>query len=135
MAQFVPLRISGDSPEGERWVKRFPYVGKLPVVYVIRADGKQLYTHSGVPKNLTVFLGQQLKQSGRILPLAQMKRLREAVGAAQRAYFDGDQAQASEAIGRYAEIDCFAEPAVLAKQLAGHLSEEGERLPRPLGAG
>ncbi|MEK6233081.1 MAG: hypothetical protein N2C14_00055, partial [Planctomycetales bacterium] len=126
-AQFVPLRIAADTSEGEKWRKRFPHVGKLPVIYVIRADGKQLYTHSGVPPDLAVFLGQQLQQSGRILSRTQMSRLRESVGEAQRSYFNGDQAAAAEIIARHAEIDCFAEPAMLAKQLSAKLSEQAER--------
>ena len=66
---FVPLKIETNGAEWAKWSRQYRAEGRgIPIIYVIRADGKQLFSRSGsLPgMELPVMLQQAIAQAGTI---------------------------------------------------------------------
>lgn len=132
--QFVPLRInSSGSPEWTAWSKRYRHEGKtIPILYVVRADGKQLYGRSGMLSGsaLPTMLLATLNQSGRRFSDEEVRLLETLVPKAKEAYEQGRSAQAAltfaqlKKLGKPGELNSFATAGVDADELAKKIIEE-----------
>lgn len=95
-------------------------------MYVIRADGKQLYGRSGAPPNLPQFLKQQLKVGGMIPTKRQLALMANAADNAGRLYLDDRIDEAVKYVTPYAEVNCFAFPALQLHQLGAKFARHGK---------
>lgn len=100
---------------------------ELPVLYVVRADGKPIYAKHGVPENLPVFLREYLRKSGAILNQRDLERMSKAFDTASRYYFDDDVPRAVQVIARYADSGSYAEPARRVDRLASQFVRRGRQ--------
>ncbi|MEC9094497.1 MAG: hypothetical protein VX438_17445 [Planctomycetota bacterium] len=76
--QVVYLRIDLDGDSWKRWSQQFPHKGRmLPVVYLIRPDGQQLYGQSNTlpGKQLSQFIDQGVAYCGRSYTALESQRL------------------------------------------------------------
>ena len=131
-AQFVPVRVQIDTPEGRVWTKDFPpKTPTWPVVYVIRADGERIYAESGAPTPtaaaLPGWMKTQLDQAGKFLPNPQLQRIHADWNAASKAYFDDDIAAAAKITERSAESGSFALPAARMDSFQKQLEDRARR--------
>ena len=137
--RFVPLKLvaEGNNKEWTNWKRQYEYEGKtIPILFVIRADGQQLYGKSGsLPGDaLPQMLGAALEQAGRSITEQEYEFLTTQVKAAETALHKGDQfesyLQAARELSMIAKngavpgnLGSYAEPAVLADELAGKITE------------
>ena len=123
----MPLRVNIDTPDGKAWTEYFPFEGgSTPALYVIRADGEQMYGRSGSPANLPQFLNEQLKNAGEIPTKKQLALLARASDEASRLYLDDELDAAVEKVKPFAEANSYALPCVQLKRLAEQFAERGE---------
>ena len=107
----------------------FPFEGgTTPALYVIRADGKQMYGRSGTPPNLPRFLHDQLQDAGEIPSNRQLALMARASDAASRLYLDNKISGAISKVKPFAEVNSYALPAVQLKALAEQFEARGEKL-------
>lgn len=127
----VPLKIDVDEPEWRTWAGKYgrPNGSTLPFVYVVRADGETLHSHSGPmeTEQLANVIGSQLQNAGRPLTERQINSIAEAVEEAKQALADDQPAQAIrelaalKRIGDLGQLGSYAKAAVEADQLVGRL--------------
>jgi hypothetical protein len=70
LAAYIPLKLDTDSPEWQTFSQRYQAPGNgIPILFVIRADGQQIYGQSGSHPGaqLPTVLQQGLSQCGTIL--------------------------------------------------------------------
>ena len=83
--QFVPLKLTTDGgADFGKWRRKYPVKGAgIPIVYVVRADGKLLYGQVGAPAgaSLQQVLYTALRQSGRSYSNAEVALLKKATAA------------------------------------------------------
>ena len=85
-AQFVLLKIDTGTDLWPKWSSRYQLDGTgEPKVYVVRADGKQLYGEVGAPNDMESFLKGQLTDSGKILDSKELAEVEKAAKNAQKA--------------------------------------------------
>ncbi len=127
-AQFVPVKIdTGGSEDWKKWSAKYKHDGSgIPIVYVVRADGKQLYGKSGTPDPLKEFLALALRQAGAILSDRQLRKMAQSVAQAKIFTEQGEIPRAVSIVNRSAGSGSFAETALALDQLANELIEEGE---------
>ena len=124
----MPLRVNIDTPDGKTWTSYFPFEGgTTPALYVIRADGKQMYGRSGTPPNLPRFLHDQLQDAGEIPSNRQLALMARASDAASRLYLDNNIGDAITKVKPFAEVNSYALPAVQLKALAEQFEARGEK--------
>jgi tetratricopeptide (TPR) repeat protein len=128
-AQFVPVKIeTGSNEQWRAWSRKYKHEGDaIPIVYVVRADGEQLYGHSGMPPALPAFLALHLRNAGRMLSPADLAELAEDAAAAQKLAEDGEIDEACALVSRKADSGSFAEAALAIDKLAAELSEQGQQ--------
>ena len=120
------LKVGTDDRQmwGE-WSRKYKHEGNgIPIVYVIRADGKQLYGKSGTPSPLPLFLLSALKQGGQLLPEKQLKSLYRNFEAAERAHKAGDTAAAVTHLLQNLGTGSYSQVAVASTKLASTLNQE-----------
>lgn len=127
-AQFVPIKVdTGGSPEWTRVYRKYKYEGNgIPILMVIRADGKQLYGRSGSPAQLAQFLAGQLKVGGKVLNARQVKELTEAGKQVEELTAAGKVEEAVPLVNKYAGSGSFAESAVAMDAVAAKLLKAAE---------
>lgn len=84
----MPLKIDTDGENWAAWSRKYQFEGNgIPILYVIRADGQQLYGRSGGKPGdeLPQFLSAHLANAGTIFTAQQLTALRAAVTGAQQA--------------------------------------------------
>lgn len=136
VAQFVPLKVSTDAADSWRqWSSRYRADGNgIPMIFVVRADGQQLYGKSGSLDTpaLGQLMVQTLAQAGRIFTPAELTTLSESVAAAKKARDEGDvftavvKLKTLKRFGDLGDFKSFAKPALEADALAKDLTEEGQ---------
>ena len=128
-AQFVPVKIeTGSNDQWRAWSRKYKHEGNgIPIVYVVRADGEQLYGQSGMPSPLPAFLTLHLRQAGRMLSPGDLSDLAEEAAAAQKLVEDGEIEEACARVSRYAGSGSFAEAALTIDKLAVELAEQGQQ--------
>lgn len=80
MEQYVSLTLDIDSPEFAEWSSLHEPKGTMvPMIFIVSAEGKELYTGSGVPRlqELTRVLTMGIEQNGDPKELAQLASSRE----------------------------------------------------------
>jgi hypothetical protein len=128
MSQVVYLELDAYSTQWQKWASKYNATGAyIPLVYVIRADGKQLYGKSGFALDtLEQFLSEQLAGAGKLLSAKQMREITKNLDDARKAITDGNLQMASEKISRYANSGSFAEVALDTDKVVAELAVKGK---------
>ncbi len=124
----MPLDLKTDSPDWQTWARRYKCEGLgIPMVYVVRADGTQLYGRSGaLPEDaLPRMLLEQLKQSGKAATPKQLALWAKAADAARDYVDQGQIAKAAARIVPFLGAGSYAGPAVALEKMAGELGQQG----------
>ncbi len=127
LAQYVPLELNSTAPEWSAWERKFASGGgAIPIVYVVRADGKMLYGKSGSPDELGKFLVAYRTQAGAGLTAKQVRDFTTTLEKAKKAQADGDMALAMREIGKFAALNSYAAVAIEGKDVATKMLEEAK---------
>ena len=135
VSQFVNVYVNVDKPEGDACQQKYGHPGDtLPYVYVVRADGEKLYSHSGFMESnvIRAALLEQAAKAGKALGAKDTALLQKALEAAKQAHEKGDSDEAIKALlsvkrlGVFGSSTCYAKTAVEAAQLATELTDEGK---------
>lgn len=133
VSQFVALKVNSDGDQWQEWASKYKKEGKgIPIVYVIRADGKQLYGQSGAPKGdeLPKFMKEHLENAGRVFPIPSAKKLQSLVETAKEQLENGDADAAVKAIkpltriGKLGDLGSHAQPAKDADEFVKKLIDD-----------
>jgi hypothetical protein len=132
--QFVPLKVETNGDQWAQWRSKYQAEGNgIPIVYVIRADGQQMYGRSGNPGDaLPVLMAEQLAQAGRVLSDQESTLLRDALQAAKAALGKDDPHAAVKALSRVKKLGTpgslgsFARAALELDQLVEQLTQQGK---------
>lgn len=130
----IPLKIDVDQPQWREWSGKQgrPNGTTLPFVYVVRADGQTMHSHSGPMEanELANVIGVQLQRAGQPLNERQVSAINDAVEAARTSFEEGKTAQAVrellplKRIGELGQIGSYAECAVEADKLVAEMAEQ-----------
>ncbi len=132
-AQFVPIKIDVASDAYNDWSSLFPHEGGkgIPVVYIIRADGKKQYAQTGAlgTAALTRLLNSNLATAGTILNQAQVEQLVGIQEKLARSIKRKKWADAIDLVNSVTTIEwsgietSLAQPAVVMQGLVEQLSQ------------
>lgn len=136
--QFVPLKLITDgNPEWSKWARQYPVDGNgIPRLYVIRADGQQLYGRVGALGGdaLPLMLYTTLQRSGRSFNDADTALLKSVVEAAENAISAQDNGQAAAELskltrlGTVGDLRSYSQTALKADKIAKTLIEASEEM-------
>lgn len=133
VAQFVPLKITTNGPQWQKWASKYRHEGRaIPIIYIVRADGKMLYGKSGSLSGnaLPQLLLLSMRNAGRVFNNKEMTLLVKAVENAKKAQAEGDTFATVKAIsvvkkfGTPGKLNSHAKIAIEADQLVQKLNEE-----------
>lgn len=119
VAQFVPLKINTSSPDWRTINRKYPTQGNtIPVVYIIRADGKKIFAERSALQGdrLPFVLRGSLQNAGGILTDVQAQAVIKAVAVAKQSLGDSDAYSAVQAIrpltklGTLGSLQSYAKP-------------------------
>ena len=105
---FVPLKVETNGAEWGKWSRQYRAEGRgIPIIYVIRADGKQLFGRSGsLPgMELPVMIQQVLAQAGTIYSDQQLGLLGSTLEKAKQSFDNGDNAAAVQEFSKLRAVD------------------------------
>ncbi|MGE5193674.1 MAG: tetratricopeptide repeat protein [Deltaproteobacteria bacterium] len=123
-AQFVLLKIDTGTDLWPKWRDRYELDGTgEPKVYVVRADGKQLYGEVGAPNDMERFLKGQLEDAGKILDSKELAEVEKAAKNAQKAVRRKAWAEAIEIISREPGKGSYAAAVTTLESLAGEIAD------------
>ena len=131
---FIPLKIETKGDEWSQWATRFRHEGNgIPIVFVVRADGEQLYGKTGSLPGAELYqmIESVLARSGRILNDKQLQSIEKVLGKANDALEKGDIVTAVKQVswlrkfGELGSLGSYAEAAVEADKLVQELLERG----------
>jgi hypothetical protein len=143
VAQYISVYVNVDEAEGKAWRKKYGSPGNtLPYVYIIRADGEKLFSHSGImdSRELRALLLAQAANVGRTLSAKETALLQKALDKAKRAHKNGDEGEAIKSLlvlkklGPLGSINTYTGPAVEANRLVAKLAEDGKNTLRDVDA-
>ena len=134
-AQFVPVKLDVNSAEYRTWSREANLKSEgagVPLVYVVRSDGEQLYGKGGgiSDDNLKMLLMTSLKTSGRILSSKEADMLDQAAEKFASFQEAGDISAAVKAINKAGrlgvpgEIPSYADSASKVNTLVGTTATE-----------
>ncbi len=132
MGQFVPLKVISSGDQWQQWTRKYKREGSgIPIIYVVRADGEQLYGKSGALRGdaLPQMLTAASQQSGRVFSESESLLLENCNENAEQAlnnemYLEAAAALAPAAkIGSLGDLQSFAEPAMKADELSKKILE------------
>ena len=133
MGQFVPLKVVSTGDEWQKWARKFKKEGSsIPIIYVVRADGEQLYGKSGALSGdaLPQMLASVSQQSGRVFSESESLLLEECNEAAENALAEDVFLEAAAALapvsklGTLGDLQSYAEPAIKSDELASKVLEQ-----------
>lgn len=133
IAKYVPLYVAADNANTyTKWVG-YGYQTEeraIPKLFIIRADGEQIYGKAGAPqgRQLNLLLLASLKQAGRQLSERQLVQLQENLEKAQAAYEAKDYEEAVNLLAQAAGSGSYARPAVEANEMVTKLTEEAKSM-------
>ena len=136
VGQFVPLKVISKGEQWQQWTRKFKREGSgIPIIYVVRADGEQLYGKSGALRGdaLPQMLASVSQKSGRVFSESECLLLEECNDAAEYAlnkdiYLEAAAALAPVAkLGTLGSLQSFAEPAVKSDELANTVLEQSRK--------
>jgi hypothetical protein len=131
---FIPLKIETNGDQWGKWATRYQHEGNsIPIVFVVRADGQQLYAKSGsLPgPELPLMIEQVLGQAGTIFSDQQLELLKTSLDKAKSTLEAGDTASAVRElikiskIGTLGSLGSYAQVAQDADGLVKKLVEQG----------
>lgn len=127
-ARFVLLKVvTEDRATWTEWSRKYRAEGNgIPMVFVVRADGKMLYGKSGAPKALPQFLAAALRSSGRIPSRTELARYSRDIKSVQEAVKEGDIERATAFLARSKTEGVFAKAAIELRKLEAKLIERGK---------
>ena len=132
VGQFVPLKVVSTGDEWKKWASKFKKEGRsIPIIYVVRADGEQLYGKSGALSGdaLPQMLASVSQRSGRVLSESESMLLEECNKAAEDALNEDIYLEAAAALAPVAKIgtlgglQSYAAPAIKSDELANTVLE------------
>ena len=133
VAQFVPLKINTSSPDWRKINSKYPTPGNtIPVVYIIRADGKKIFAErNSLPGDRLPFvLRGSLQNAGGILSDVQAQSVIKAVAVARASLASADVHSAVQAIrplaklGTLGNLQSYAKPIQDANTIVGDISKQ-----------
>jgi len=133
VAQFVPLKIKTSSPDWRKINQKYPTPGNtIPVVYIIRADGKKIFAErsSLAGEKLPFVLSGSLQNAGGILSDQQSQSVIRAVAVARQSLDSGDVYSAVQAIkpltnlGSLGNLQSYAKPIQNANSVVGDILKQ-----------
>ncbi len=132
---FVPLKIETNGAEWAKWSRQYRSEGRgIPIVYVVRADGKQLFGRSGMLSGmeLPVMIQHVLSQAGTIYNDQQLKLLGSTLEQAKQSFDSGDDRAAVQELSKLSQfgplgkLGSHAQVAVDADKFAQTLIKQGQ---------
>lgn len=130
--QFVPLKVISKGEQWQQWATKYKKEGSsIPIIYVVRADGEQLYGKSGALSGdaLPELLMSVAQQSGRIFAESECQLLESCNHAAELALNDDRFVDAAIAmapvskLGKLGGLQSYAAPAIKANELAKQIGD------------
>ncbi len=137
LSPYVNLFVDVDGAEGRTCEEKFGHPGDmLPFLYVVRADGEKLYSHSGILESNEIrdMLVSELAKAGKNLSAKETALLKKALEDARLAEKNGDLGEAVKSllplkkIGPLGNISCFTGPGLEANKLVAELTEQGKKM-------
>gem|GEM_PF-979882 len=138
VSQYVYLSIDVDGPDWASWTQKYgrPDGTTLPFVYVLRADGEKLFSHSGVmdSNEIRQLLAGQAAKAGKPLSAKEAAVVQKAMAEAKQAYEKGDAGEAVKSLvplkklGLLGSAASYAKAAVDANALVAKLTKEGKAM-------
>lgn len=120
--QFFVLKVHTDSPDWPLLQKAFQFnKNGIPAVFVVRGDGKLLYSESGKPRNMAAFLQQQLDSAGTILSNDQLRAVENAVRQTRAAMKRHRLDDAVALVNEYGDTGSYATVALQIAELKDSL--------------
>ena len=119
-AQYILLKMdTGNGTEWTRWQTRYPPKGRgIPSIFIVRADGEQIYSGSGAPGDLAGFLGRYVPQVGKILTPGELKTIQRGAKLLQAATRRKKDKEVAKLLAEYGSEPSYAAPAVQFYNLA-----------------
>ncbi len=133
VAQFVPLKINTSSPDWRKINSKYPTPGNtIPVVYIIRADGKKIFAerNSLAGDRLPFVLRGSLQNAGGILSDVQAQSVIKAVAVARQSLGSADVHAAVQAmrpltkLGTLGNLQSYAKPIQDANAVVGDILKQ-----------
>ena len=122
-AQFVLLKIDTGTDVWPKWRERYELDGTgEPKVYVVRADGKQLYGEVGAPGDMERFLKGHLEGAGKVLDSRELAEVEKAAKNAQKAVRRKAWAEAIAIISEEPGKGSYAAAVKTLESLAGEVA-------------
>jgi len=130
--QFVPLKVVTKGEQWQQWATKYKRDGSsIPIIYVVRADGEQLYGKSGALSGdaLPELLMSVAQQSGRIFGESECQLLESCNQAAESALSNERFVDAAMAIapvsklGTLGGLQSYAAPAIKANEIAKQIGD------------
>lgn len=138
---FIPLKIDTSGEDWRKWASQYRHEGNsIPIVFVVRADGEQLYGKSGSLPGpaLPMMIEQTLAQAGTIYNDGQLATLATAVEKAKEAVAAEDYAAAVPylagltKLGTLGSLGSYAQPALEADALVAEMVEQARTKLAPI---
>ena len=135
VAQFVPLKIVTSSQDWRTISRKYPTPGNtIPVVYIIRADGKKIFAErsSLSGDKLPFVLRGSLQNAGGILSDVQAQSVTQAVAVAKQSLGRSDVYSAVQALrplaklGSLGSLQSYAKPIQDANAIVGDILKQAE---------
>jgi hypothetical protein len=132
---FVPLKIETNGAEWGKWSRQYRAEGRsIPIIYVVRADGKQLFGKSGAlpGMELPMMIQHALAQAGTIYNDQQLQELGSTFEKAKQSFDNGDDGAAVQELiklrrfGSLGNFGSHAQVALETDKLAQTLIEQGK---------
>ena len=134
-SQFVTVKIDNTSKEWQGWASKYRHEGRtIPIVYVVRADGKMLYGKSTPTRGneLPELLNASLKQCGRVFNAKELDTIRKTLEKSSTAMDQKDFPAAVKAfaamkkIGQPGNLQSHAAPAIELDTVATKMMEKAK---------
>jgi tetratricopeptide (TPR) repeat protein len=127
--KFVVLLLDTDDPvRWPRWNSRYKVDGKgIPAVFVVRANGEQIYGGNGAPGDLPAWLDQRLADAGTVLDDAGLQELTAAARSLSRSWRRGDPADVIAELNPLLDPENFSAPSRQIATIAVELREQAEK--------
>lgn len=121
--QFFVIKVDTDSNDWPILQKAFQFEAQgIPAVFVVRGDGKLIYSESGKPSDMGRFLQRLLDDSGTILEADALKKLQKAVVESQQAVRRKDYARAIAIAKEHGNPGSYDAASLTLKQLPDELT-------------
>ncbi len=123
--QFYVVKVDTESNDWPVLRNAFKFEESgIPAVFVVRGDGKLIYSESGKPTDVGAFLKQMLDSAGTILDAERLKSVQKAARDAQLAVKRKDFARATSILKEQGGTGSYAAAALALQKLADDLTAQ-----------